>query len=583
MLARHASFELNNLWRTKTKDPSKWLTALSRLHEDVYQIKASTGKEVALGLHGLSQCPQRIQETDIFKSVANSMGARACVLVEHSMDEHSVALAGTAMIKLGLDETVSNFFREIPAKKFLRNTMKNPHNIAQIAHFIASADKGIPVAARVEALDTWVRECIEKFPPNRFKVKDIVQILRAYSKSQIALGEKLLDIMQDSIERQLPYMDHVAVSSILHSLDRLEVEVRVPVMEGLYATAAQNIGLFTPRSFFTFVKGSQLKNPTVNRIIREELPRIIPQFDSPSHLASLLKYISEEYPRDLAECIEKNWNHLSKFFSIESRESVIVSFLKSLKAANTDSSKWKAMAVGRLGKPRTTYKDLQYGISLFGLVQDQEFAGKNETLINLIEGVSRSHSPDLACHFIATIDRSSKIPDSILRILTHSDLKNISNNDLLNVGKRLVESLGELPDNVRHQVRARYTGSEEINEVVKWLLSEPVSLVDMGVYIYVFPDTVNPVRMSVPSAPPGYQPESTKKVFHLMNEIDPEFRLFLNDITVTVCGDTCTFSDISYTASQLLKCGGRGLIVPNSSSHELACRVMEAIRHIHSQ
>ena len=568
----HASAQLNQLFRSRIRDPQKWDCVVSRFRDDPYQVKAATGKEIALTLHGLSHCPHSVQ---IRASIIDAVAARACVLASHSMDEHSVAMAGMALIKLGLDDACNQFIAQIPSERFAASRMKNPHNISQIAFCVSAADS-VPIGVRANAMNTWITSALLSFEANRFKVKDLCQIMHAYSKLGIELCPELSHLIQSAINKQLQYMDHVAVSSILLCMKKQSLVAWESMAEGLYATAAQQVGTFNTQSFYSLVRGSDLTHPVIQRIIDAEFPRLLLQFkESANHVVGLLTTLAKQpTSRVVVESIEKNWSTIfAPLVEKGERESVIIALSQSFKSLGIDPQKWQPFVEARLQISRSGYRDIVNGIKLLSLINK----GSNcPGALAIVDAVVQTNSVDLAAQYISSLS-SGFVPIGIAEIVGKAeDLKQFSNKRLLDLGKRLWLSSGTVPENIRTElVHVRKMEDQ-------WLLNEPVNLQEHGISVYVYPEMTCPIQKSLtPPHQSMVHPGIT--MMKLIDGLDPEFQLH-SEMLVLDCKER--ISDIAFATSMLLDSSRfkEAILVPpppkNTRPEDYALQVMHAISQI---
>ena len=249
----HSGYLLNSLVRSGTSDYSKWDEVLRRVKENPHEIKSSSGKEVALSLHGLSRSPLNFQ-SPIFSDILVGMMNRAIKLMRYSMNEKSIAIAALALVKLN-DKVPQGLLMDFCTNMddlLSRRIPKHPQNISQLAYSL-SCYNGIPIGFKADAMNTWIRDaCISQ--AKRFHVPDIVQVLVAYANCHV-LNEQVLKEMETAVSNQLQYMDHRSLSSICHSFSKLGYTPNQEVINAITATSVQCLDEMNTQSICCTLSG----------------------------------------------------------------------------------------------------------------------------------------------------------------------------------------------------------------------------------------------------------------------------------------------------------------------------------------
>jgi hypothetical protein len=495
----HAGLELNQLIRLRARDFEKWQSVLTRLRDEEYQIKAATGKEIALTLHSLSNLDSAFFSKNDFVRTTNRAIGRAIMLAGNSMDEHSIALCATVIQKLGSPEHCLSFLSALPTARL--EGMKNPRNAAQIAQAV-SGMTSVPVGLRAAALDTWIKTSILNFKPNRFKVKDIVQILHAFSRSGFELGTEFTVLLQRAILGQMQYMDHIAVSVVVN---RPSV-ISASVSEGIIATAAQQIGQFNAQSFSTLVTGvSKWECPgNMNDIVSEELPRLLEDIPV-ERLGPVLRAV-----KHLGCERHIPWERVLQRLSKDTNESVVISVLSVLGNSSEFSVRVSESVHPLLERSRSTFQEIKNGILLASFsekVPDQ-----------LVHAVARLNSLDLALLFTQGFPGGSQeMVGAVTSVVEKSDLSSVEEGKLVGLALWLWSNTGFVSHAVVRELTRRYNINSEFKQ---WLQSGIVKPVNP---VYVFPEISVNVAKPMFGAPPGFEAQQIPAALRrVMDSIDPE-------------------------------------------------------------
>lgn len=570
----HICGELNKLVRSGSVDPVAWRTCLEKLRESPYQIKAATGKEVALTLHGLS-----VSQVHVDHDILNRLVERAAIIAPSAMNEQSLALSFVGIQRLEKNisgDVVLKVFNAIPEMKF-----KDPRNIANIC-YVVSMLRSISPADRGEALSGWIQQSILSFPATRFKVKDIVQILHACSRTfrDPEIIAPILQLMETAVMRQLQYMDSVAVSSVINSFGRMGyLPSNSAVVEGLIATGSQHIGDFNARSYTAFISGlGALRNcrefkisKTAESIIFSEAPRILPQLD-PERFVTVLRSLNKlvgntgqlsglirAYVGSVEQLSERDIIHLS---------TELVAWFTELEMKNFQRKHLFPI----LGRERTSFRDMQSGIEIMMLVRT--CSGHDWT--RLIKKIIDSNSVELVTELvhaitIARIQTDTALIDSIESVFKTGAVGKLSREHQVRLANNMWTLTGRVPeylagvvdDEWRHKTVGSWAEISFIGDLST----------DLG-------QTV----IGMTPCPPGETPMSHPEVGMKIDTIDPEFRsTVMSDILLIEIPVGAVFpGDILRALNELEKFSGvykRALLVNESSS---PVEVMNAVLQIHN-
>jgi hypothetical protein len=576
-VGKHASEELIKLFRVKSIDAAKVSQVVSRLVDDPYQIKAATGKQAAITLYYLNRIATKLPlDHPSLDSVILSTAERSCKLVSDAMDEHSIAITCMALLKHGdkiPPDLMTKFVYSIPRDRLTR--MKDPRNTAQMAYFMGNIES-VPIGIRVEALNSWIKTALLGFCPARFKVKDLVQIMHAYNKAGIAIDSELLKHLEEAIFRQLQYMDHLSTSVIIRCLGSVETMPSKGLLEGLLATAAQQIGTFNPQSLFSILVGisrfGDLKTNCLHQvsgIIKNELPRLFTQFPT-DKLAHLLVSV---HKFDNVVCVvQANREYLIERLHRETNEGTVITLLTVLQKMDLPASDWDALGNTtisprfKVSRSRKSFTEVKNAISL--LSYNDADASFQDAISCLVSDVERLNSVFLGIQLFSLPVVPPEAVAVVDRIIQSQSLSVVSDSELVSFATKNWLHVGSVHEKIVSETQARKLDALEgpLQRIGEWITNSKLDKGECAVCLFPGMEKIPRNNMFRPPHPGWIPPELPSRFERLVTELDPELFLMHDICLLTTTGPLLKKGDICYAYSQRRR--GPVVIIPRKHFDE---------------
>ena len=474
--------------------------------------------------------------------------------------------------------------------------VKNPRNIAHLVHVVGGL-RTIPVAVKRDALKSWASACILSFAPGRFKVKDIVQILHAYSQvfpidEGLSVPE-VIQLMDAAILGQLQYMDTISVSAIVNSMGHLGHVPNPAVVGGLLATASQGIGQFNAQSLSSLLRGlavwADKKVPmdvaAIDAILSHEVPLIlnqIPEDRLVPVLRSLGTLTRQVLIKDSAEraVMSSIMNLLDSFPGGNDWTVAGIASASHLFVGNSfeyDRFIHKFIVPLAKNKDMSSNRNLQLGVKVACILADHGLTNSDQ-LHSVTQVLMKTNSLDPLVTLIRSLSPRGAIDELTTRIaqyISESDLSRLSGSRLEDLAEGLWTLTGNIHPKVKESMEAR-PADEQVSLLRDWILKSVTINTHPEWEIRFIEETGRNVNnefddLNVP--PPGYSRSRAIEIESMIDQLDPEFRgTFMERVLIVAMnhGQRVRGSDISL-ARQLLRESGctKALLVPwkTSSSH----------------
>ena len=525
----HPCYALNRLWRSDSKNPNKWLDIVKVISSDPYATKSATGKEIALTLHGLSQVPREVSDHRVFHSLVDRIGEKLATCIQHGMNEKSVAITALSVFKLEplmrpetmleTAEAVSHFFAS-------QTNLKDPKNMAQ-AVYAVSLMRAVPIAVKADMLTGWAKAAIVA-AECRMQVKDIVQLVTAYSHSRV-VDVAVLKSLESATARQLQYFDAFSVGAVVGGFGKLGFVPSDSLIAGLLATANQHD--MNAQTMSSILFGLSVWSESV-KLDKHGVDSILSRFtalynDVPNKsLLVVLKAVHRLQGNiaglnisPVTMILDNEVESVMQRFREESDSMVAEAVSVVLQTASDEKGK---VIVSELLLPRLNVdsRDVRSIIKMVGLVA--------QSLPNfpVEDAISQICALPLEAHVIVPLVRALSDSHPVLALKC---LEQVSMDQLTQCGIEELAALswritGQVHDNV---MLALSPGSA-------WLNGDSV-VMPIGVFFKLCGGAPLEVPRSVSSPPPGIvqDPICTEKLLQAIDSVDPEFRL-RSDVAIIV-------------------------------------------------
>ena len=266
---QHPCYALHRLVNTGSRSGAEWAQTVGELETSrVY----SGGKEISLALYSLASCPAWVQELPMFGPAASLYLNKSVSGCMHRMNEKSLAIACSAVLKLGHrfgPEEVHAFFKAVSGKT---NTVKKIRNLSQIAYSLGCMEN-VSIAERAAVLRGGVKEALIPLAADVLEERDVVQLLTAYS--QCGVGDEDVLSQLEAAATKLNLSPHSA-SAVMHAFAKLNHK---PKRESLQLFLSPlTSGRLNSQSFHSALRALShwgLQRPEVQGIM-DQFPALLP-------------------------------------------------------------------------------------------------------------------------------------------------------------------------------------------------------------------------------------------------------------------------------------------------------------------
>ena len=543
----HPCYALAELVRRPTRSSRDWHVVL----DELANLKGpyGTGKEVAMTIYGLSKIPHFLldrRNTGQIQSLVDSYVSKSIACMVHEMNESSIAITALAITRFDqiLSQSVRSQFGQSLCDLGYRKTAlvhwSDPRNLAHTCFAIARIP-GIPTGTRASALNGWIASAVLNFPPNRFKVKDIVQLLTAYAVSG-ANNEKIFAHLEKSILGQLQYFDHISIGAIFNAFGKLDHVVSRSVVSSLIATAAQQINDMNAKSLCGLMRGLRNQKElgssetiALQQIVTCSLPRVAN--DVPITLwGQFLKSLSSILATDksIQRIVEDQVpfliSQLTEINDITAQQIIVNDIVKSLEKMNVDCRS----IVDRVVLPSVELKWDKIDsplVNLLKVVSKYHQASFVQLLVKKLDQrlITESTRVYVLIKLLDVLVESSATRSETLGIVSLvvdriSQLVESDEAEIAHVCLQAWKHLGQIPSSIKSLlVKTNHT-----SELSEWLLSDESKSFDFTDRVYMMNNLLLEGKvMNIRSNPPGHSllhdEDLEHKLKQLIDSIDPQF------------------------------------------------------------
>ena len=573
--SHHPCYELSKLTCRSQRSSREWAHCLKQL--EALGGPFGTGKEVAITLHSLSKVPtfvrQRFPATD---ALENRFVQRSISTLAHEMNESSIAITALAVLRMpSLPPALLAEFGETLCGLNRSNRWSDPRNLAQVCYVIGVIP-GLPIGARASALSGWVSSALSAFPANRFKVKDIVQILTGFSTYRV-VNEEIFSLLEKSILNQIQYCDGLAIGAILNSFGRLKHVSSREVVGALLATAVQHADSINAQSLCGILRGTRtvqlaapertalqlLVDTSFGRLIGDIPVTILGQVLQDLSASGLsldgTKSVLEGQIPNIIQSLERIDDYVVQ-------RNAAISLISGCESFGVDVND----LVEKLVHVWTIDDSLKLDfsqINLIGIVLKYRHATFFDSIDRIERSVIGCAKVLVLSKLLQTLVESAHSQSDLVQSLVEkivcriSDLSSeLAPEELAQVGLNAWTVLGRIPAEIK--VKLKQSSSD--SELTKWITTAVARTVDLRNRVFVFgaPYTGVPTDddfklfPNPPIALPLHPHEPVDRILFEISAIDPQLLLSHNSIVwSTIQSDSPTIQEKTFAFNAMIEQG----------------------------